>query len=304
MPIDEVANPTEVGTAELVASQPDQTIPKVESSALVTVSLDVVWEGSTGMQDARMSEISMEGCFIDDRVQGRSIGDRVAFKAHLPEGPWISLQGDLVEADYPMGFSLRFNSLTEGDKRLLREVVIAHGGHPGDNEPAPVPKPSEIAAQPAALVPAIMVEADTLIPAALTEVSKADPPDTRSRVLIADDDPLTLRMLSAIVESEGYRAITAADGREALRCLQQEPGIKAAIFDMSMPYLQGLDLILFMKADERLRGIPVGMITAERDPKVWDDSVAAGASVFLPKPFTPPQVAMLLRMLASKAGSL
>ena len=80
------------------------------------------------------------------------------------------------------------------------------------------------------------------------------------------------------------------------------PTFSAAIFDMMMPHLQGLDLILYMKADERLRRIPVGMITAERDPKVWDDSVAAGACVFLPKPFTPPQVQMMLRMLASKAG--
>jgi len=44
------------------------------------------------------------------------------------------------------------------------------------------------------------------------------------------------------------------------------------------------------------------MITAERDPKVWDDSVAAGVCVFLPKPFTPPQVQMMLHMLSSKAG--
>jgi CheY-like chemotaxis protein len=58
-----------------------------------------------------------------------------------------------------------------------------------------------------------------------------------------------------------------------------------------------------MKADERLRRIPVGMITAEQDPKVWDDSVAAGASVFLPKPITPAQIQMMLRMLASKAST-
>ena len=55
-----------------------------------------------------------------------------------------------------------------------------------------------------------------------------------------------------------------------------------------------------MKSDERLRDIPVGMISAEQDPKIWDDSVTAGASVFLPKPFNPPQVQMMLRMLASK----
>ena len=241
----------------------------------VTVSLDVVWQGSSGKQDARMSEISMDGCFIESKVQARALGEVVEFKVQLPGGPWVSLQGELVLEDYPIGFGLRFKGLTEGDKRLLAQVVMAHGGDPGEVPPLPEP----VGATPAAPEPGV-----------------------RRRVLVADDDALTLRMLTAIVESEGYQAVSVVDGREALRSLQQDSSFSAAIFDMNMPHVQGLDLILFMKADERLRRIPVGMITAERDPKVWDDSVAAGASVFLPKPFTPPQVQMMLRMLASKAG--
>src|SRR6187455_2427249 len=90
----------------------------------VTVSLDIVWQGSTGKQDARMSEISMEGCFIESMVQGRALGDIVEFKTHLPGGPWVSLQGELVEEEYPIGFGLRFRGLTDSDKRLLAEVVI------------------------------------------------------------------------------------------------------------------------------------------------------------------------------------
>jgi CheY-like chemotaxis protein len=242
----------------------------------VNVSLDVVWQGSTGKEDARMSEISMDGCFIDSRVQGRALGDLVEFKVHLPSGPWVSLQGELVNEDYPMGFGLLFKGLTDGDKSLLAQVVVAHGGDPGELPPSP---------------------------AAVEVTTVAKIPAERGRILIADDDALTLRMVTAIVETEGYQAVAVADGRQALRSLQEDATFSAAIFDMMMPHLQGLDLILYMKADERLRRIPVGMITAERDPKVWDDSVAAGACVFLPKPFTPPQVQMMLRMLASKAGS-
>lgn len=239
----------------------------------VTVSLDVVWQGSAGKQDARMSEISMEGCFIDSRVQGRVLGDTVDFKVHLPVGPWVALQGELVNEDYPIGFGLRFSGLTDGDKRLLAQVVVAHGGDPGD-----------------------------LPPAGVEEKTPEQVPARRRHVLVADDDPLTLRMLTAIVESEGFQAVSVSDGQQALRFLKQDTAFSAAIFDMMMPHVQGLDLIRFMKADERLRSIPVGMITAEQDPKIWDDSVAAGACVFLPKPFTPPQVQMMLRMLASKAG--
>lgn len=240
----------------------------------VTVSLDVVWQGSSGKQDARMSEISMDGCFIDSRVQGRELGDIVEFKVHLPGGPWVSLQGELVNEDYPIGFGLRFTHLTAADQRLLAEVVIAHGGKPATQQ---------------------ILEQDD------EARDSAQIPDHRCRVLVADDDALTLRMVTAIVESQGYQVVAVQDGREALGILQQDAEFSAAIFDMMMPHVQGLDLILYMKRDERLRSIPVGMITAEQDPKIWDDSLAAGASVFLPKPFTPPQVQMMVRMLVSKS---
>jgi CheY-like chemotaxis protein len=247
------------------------------SNTPVTVSLDVVWQGRSGKQDARMSEISMDDCFIDSRVQGRSLGDIVEFKVHLPSGPWVALQGELVNEDYPIGFGLRFTDLTPADKKLLAEVVMEHGGEPGEPEPEPAAAP-------------------------VTVESPAEVPAAPQRVLVADDDPLTLRMVGAIVEMEGYQAVSAADGRQALEFLQKDGEFCAAVFDMTMPHIKGLDLILYMKANEKLRGIPVGMITAERDPKVWDESVAAGASVFLPKPFTPPQVQMMLRMLTSKAA--
>jgi len=221
-----------------------------------------------------MSEISMDGCFIDSRVQGRALGDRVEFKVHLPDGPWVSLQGELINEEYPIGFGLRFSGLTDADKALLAQVVIAHGGDPGDFQPLPASEAAEPTPQ---------------------QVSAA------RRVLIADDDALTLRMVSAIVESEGYEAVPVADGKQALEVLQRDAQFSAAIFDMMMPHLLGLDLIVYMKSEERLRDIPVGMISAEQDPKIWDDSVTAGASVFLPKPFTPPQVQMMLRILATKS---
>ena len=272
----------------------------------VNVSLDIVWQGSSGKQDARMSEISMAGCFIDSRVLGRALGDIVEFKVHLPGGPWVSLQGELVKEDYPMGFELRFTRLTDGDCRLLAQVVLAHGGNPGkwqSSSPSLAAEPS----RPATARPnqKCTTELDCAL-AAEIDVSLCDigqVSSQRGRVLVADDDGLTRRMVSAIVETEGYQAVSVVDGRQALRSLQQDGPYSLAIFDMSMPHLEGLDLILYMKADERLRGIPVGLITAERDPKVWDDSVAAGVSVFLPKPFMPPQVQMMLRMLASKISN-
>ncbi len=86
------------------------------------------------------------------------------------------------------------------------------------------------------------------------------------RILVADDEAMTLRMLTVIIEEQGYEVVSAPDGREAFKILQHDADFCAAMFDMNMPHLFGMDLIHFMKTDDRLRDIPVGMITAEQDP--------------------------------------
>jgi CheY-like chemotaxis protein len=237
----------------------------------VAVSLDLVWQGTAGKYDARMSELSLEGCFIDSMGQ-EIVGETIEFKVHLPAGPWITLQGVVTHQEYPIGFELRFTELTEENRALLMQVIAAHGGKQAQSK---------------------LKKQETKVTAQISDAGKL-------RVLIADDDQMTLRMLTVIAETQGYEVVSALDGRQAFRILQQNADFCAAIFDMMMPHLHGMDLIHYIKNDARLRHIPIGMITAEQDPKIWDDSVVAGASVFLPKPFSPPQVQMMLRMLVKK----
>ena len=121
------------------------------------------------------------------------------------------------------------------------------------------------------------------------------------RILVADDDPAILRLLTAIVEKEGYTVVQARDGREAYKLLQTEGDFAACVFDVMMPHIQGPELVRYMKTEKRLMKIPVMMMTAEQNPKLSSDSFAAGAVVFLPKPFTTSQLQVMLRMLISKA---
>ena len=121
------------------------------------------------------------------------------------------------------------------------------------------------------------------------------------RILVADDDPAILRLLTAIVEKEGYTVVQARDGREAYKLLQTEGDFAACVFDVMMPHIQGPELVRYMKTEKRLMKIPVMMMTAEQNPKLSSDSFAAGAVVFLPKPFTTSQLQVMLRMLVSKA---
>lgn len=116
------------------------------------------------------------------------------------------------------------------------------------------------------------------------------------QVLIADDDPAILRLVRAIVEKEGFEAVTARDGREAYKLLNAGNPYAAAIFDVVMPYIQGTELVRHMQSEKRLMRIPVIIMTAEQNPRLSSDSFAAGAVAFLPKPFTTSQLQTMLRM--------
>jgi CheY-like chemotaxis protein len=117
------------------------------------------------------------------------------------------------------------------------------------------------------------------------------------RILIADDDPVIRHLVTSIVRREGYTAVVVNDGREAYRLLQKDANFSMAIFDMMMPHIEGIDIIRHMRTEKRLMRIPVMLMTSERDFKVMTDSLAAGAVVFLPKPFTAAKMQTMLRML-------
>jgi CheY-like chemotaxis protein len=123
------------------------------------------------------------------------------------------------------------------------------------------------------------------------------------RILVADDDPAILRLVTTLLEKDNYTVVTARDGREAYKHLQSDANFIAAVLDVVMPHISGPELVRYMKTEKRLMRIPVMMMTAEQDPKLSSDSFAAGAVVFLPKPFTTAQLQIMLQMLIGKSGA-
>ncbi|MDX6499538.1 MAG: two-component system, chemotaxis family, chemotaxis protein CheY [Blastocatellia bacterium] len=124
-----------------------------------------------------------------------------------------------------------------------------------------------------------------------------DPLQISKRVLVADDDPVMRHLISTILKQLEYEVVVAEDGRAAYRILQSDSAFKAAILDMTMPFLEGLDLIRYMRTEKRMMRIPIMMVTAEQDIKLMASSFSAGATAFLPKPFTPEQLQSAIRML-------
>lgn len=137
----------------------------------------------------------------------------------------------------------------------------------------------------------------------VNEEDKTSGPDSKGRrVIVADDDPAILRLVKTILEKENYTVVTARDGREAYKILQNDQNFTVGVFDVVMPHISGPELVRFMKTEEKLKRIPVMMMTAEQDPKLSSESFSAGAVVFLPKPFTTSQLQIILQMLTGKGG--
>src|SRR2546429_9511219 len=117
------------------------------------------------------------------------------------------------------------------------------------------------------------------------------------RVLVADDDPVNRRLITSAIQREGLMVVTASDGREAYRILKSDGNFSAAVFDMMIPHLEGIDIIRYMRTEKRLMRIPIMMISGEHDIKLMASSFAAVGSPFISKPFTPEQIRNTLRML-------
>ena len=105
-------------------------------------------------------------------------------------------------------------------------------------------------------------------------------------VMVVDDDRLNRRLLQRSLEAEGHAVTTAENGRAALRLLEtQLPDV--ILLDILMPELDGFAVLDHVKADPRLRGIPVIMISAVDEMESVVRCIEAGAEDYLPKPFNP-----------------
>lgn len=115
----------------------------------------------------------------------------------------------------------------------------------------------------------------------------------RPKILICDDEDVLRRLVRASLERGDYELLEAADGEEAIEvAAAQRPQL--ILLDMMMPGRTGLQVLEHVRADPLLAATPVIMLSArtqEIDRAAADE---AGATVFLPKPFSPSDLAELV----------
>ena len=115
-------------------------------------------------------------------------------------------------------------------------------------------------------------------------------------VLVADDNPENRDMLGRRLGREGYEVLQAAGGAEALAMLEGAQ-VDVVLLDVMMPDINGYDVLQRLKADGRLRDIPVLMISSLDEEESVARCIELGADDYLPKPFSP--VVLRARVSAS-----
>ncbi len=104
------------------------------------------------------------------------------------------------------------------------------------------------------------------------------------KILIAEDDRVTQKLVSKAVEGMGYVAIISPNGKHAYETLKANNDIKLLISDIMMPEMDGKQLIHTLRGDTEFKDLPIIIMSAVVGIKQISDLMALGASMFQPKP--------------------
>ena len=121
------------------------------------------------------------------------------------------------------------------------------------------------------------------------------------KILVVDDERAVRESLRRALELEGYEVELASDGEEALGRLALEPPVDAAILDILMPGIDGLEVCRRVRANQN--PIPVLMLTARAEVDNRVAGLDAGADDYLPKPFALAELLARVRALLRRSGN-
>jgi len=105
----------------------------------------------------------------------------------------------------------------------------------------------------------------------------------RRKVIVADDDPVSRKMVTGLISKWGFEAISTVDGREAMEALRAQTEPVLAVLDWMMPGLEGPEIC--RRVREVNRSVYILLLTARADKERIVEGLRAGADDYLTKPF-------------------
>lgn len=115
----------------------------------------------------------------------------------------------------------------------------------------------------------------------------------KKRVMVVDDDKITIRMCEFILKKHNYEVVTALSGKRCLEYLRNEdnPPVDCIVLDIEMPLLNGYNTLSSIRQSEKLKNIPVMFLTASATQETVREAIRLGVTSYLRKPFLPKDLA-------------
>jgi two-component system phosphate regulon response regulator PhoB len=108
----------------------------------------------------------------------------------------------------------------------------------------------------------------------------------RPLVLVADDDPDILLLITVTLERDGYDVVTAKDGPSALEAaVERVPHL--VVLDLMMPGLDGYEVTRRLRGEQVTKDVPIVIVTAAAEEHQAARALEAGADAYMKKPFSP-----------------
>lgn len=120
------------------------------------------------------------------------------------------------------------------------------------------------------------------------------------RLLVAEDEPHTRRILASLLESAGFQVTVEADGKGALERIRSEEPYDLVLLDLVLPYVGGLELLKEVRGLDHRRDTPVVVLTAKGEDVDREEAFALGADEFFTKPFSPKKLINRLDQLVAQ----
>ncbi len=119
-------------------------------------------------------------------------------------------------------------------------------------------------------------------------------------ILVVDDEPVLRETLAEALDADGFRVVTAADGREALsRFREQQPDL--VVLDLMLPELSGIEVCRIIRAES---GVPIVMLTAKSSEIDKVVGLELGADDYVTKPFSLRELSARIRALLRRTEQL
>ena len=123
-----------------------------------------------------------------------------------------------------------------------------------------------------------------------------------TKILIAEDEGDIRELICLTLEISGFQVVEAANGAEAVNLARTEaPDL--VLMDVRMPLMTGLDACVAIKADRKLKNIPVVFLSAKGQDSEVQMGLQAGAQEYLVKPFSPELLIKRIHVLLERTKS-